>query len=201
MKQEDKIHWIGFPGRLIPFLFCLIVLGIMATQETGKEWIFLILYLLPAFHLWKKDEKLFPEIHWESHHRNLFIIGLALLIPSVMKGNITEATIPLFSSLVLVCLPEEYYFRFYFHRVLCEFQYQSKSYFQIACIFNGVLFGACHYLFAPNLLSSATFFPALFLYIIYSRDRDLLLCTLLHWLMNIVYFQYLSRFEQFFYKF
>lgn len=201
MKQEDKIHWRGFLGRLTPFLFCLIVLGALAAQEPGKGWIFLILYLLPAVHLWKRDEKLFPAIHWKNHHWILLFIGFALLIPSVIKGAVAETTIPLCTSLVLVCLPEEYYFRFYFHRVLCEFQYQSKSHFQIACIFNGFLFGACHYLFAPNLLSAATFFPALFLYIIYSRDRDLLLCTLLHWLMNIVYFQYLSRFEQFFYKF
>lgn len=114
----------------------------------------------------------------------LFLIGVACLILILIPNKLNF----ILSTILLVALPEEWFFRAYFMQRVGS----THGYLWESNIVTSVLFAVLH-VPTQGWIGLSVFFPSLVLGCLYQQHRDIVVVILLHSLLNIFYILFLRE--------
>ena len=118
-----------------------------------------------------------------AHPATFLVAGMIAVYAGALEGSHSEtALITLFIWLVIAPIAEELVFR----GVILEWLSRQQSYLT-ANVFSSLLFAMAHYLFAPSLLSLATFIPSIWFGLLYLRNRSVVHPICAHVLCNLAF--------------
>ena len=181
----------------IHFLICISGLLVIQEVSTGFNelpqafhWIWLSICALSLPTFLEIDRR---QIEWQYKHWVILIIIISMIpfvrVPSNETWQLSSVLIFLLYQLLGPAICEELYFRARFYELTKDWKGPI-----LLGLFNGLIFSIAHILIRGfELLSGLTFFPGILLWIIYTKNKNLITVILLHWLLNTGFYAVFYR--------
>ena len=181
----------------IHFLIC--ISGLLLIQEVSANfnqlpqafhwiWLGVCAVYIPTFLEIDKE-----QIAWQSKHWVILIIIISMIpfvrVPSNETWQLSSTLLFLLYQLLGPAICEELYFRARFYQLTRDWKDPI-----LLGLFNGLIFSSAHIITRGfELLTCLTFFPGVLLWIMYTKNKNLITVILLHWLFNTSFYALFYR--------
>lgn len=164
---------------------CTVVIAFVATlAPQNYDWLLAILFLLMPF-----TDRLWGMPYLETDKQSLLLLGVLVCITSIVLIKHQEMISSFIVILLVVALPEEWFFRAYFMNRLGLVISNRLS----ANLITSIIFSLLH-IPTQGWVGLAVFWPSLMFGWLYQVKRNLIVVVIVHALSNLIFIIYIKDF-------